>query len=79
MSQIVTNRLTGESLTVYLELGDELWLCNAAGEIEHVQRDQLPGDRWAFQDTGLAAWGHDCGAMPASTAIQFSNSAESPS
>ena len=48
MSQTVTNRITGESLTVYLELGEDLWLINESGEIEHVKRDHLPVDRWCF-------------------------------
>lgn len=49
MSQTITNRLTGETLTVYLELGDDLWLLNQAGEIEHVEREHLPADRWCFE------------------------------
>jgi hypothetical protein len=57
MSQTITNRLTGETLTVYLELGDDLWLRNEAGDIEHAERAQLPADRWHFE--GVRGAGDD--------------------
>jgi hypothetical protein len=51
MSQTITNRITGETLTVYLELGDDLWLRDEGGEIEHVERAHLPAERWCFDGT----------------------------
>lgn len=48
MSQTVTNLLTGETLTVQRECGNELWLRNGAGEIEHALREHLPAERWRF-------------------------------
>jgi hypothetical protein len=48
MSQTIVNRLTGETLSVYLDLGDDLWLCNEAGDIEHAQRAHFPLERWRF-------------------------------
>lgn len=51
MSKQVINRLTGEELKVELELGEDLWLRNEHGEIEHALRIHLPLERWRFVGT----------------------------
>lgn len=54
----MTNLLTGETLFVVRVEGEELWLRNEAGEIEHALRDQLPAERWCFDDAPSARTSH---------------------
>lgn len=42
----VVNRGTGERLSVELEIGQTLWVRDGLGQIERVERDQLPEERW---------------------------------
>lgn len=42
----VVNRGTGERLSVELEIGQTLWVRDDRGQIEKVERDHLPAERW---------------------------------
>lgn len=42
----VVNRGTGERLSVELEIGQTLWVRDGRGQIEKVERDHLPVERW---------------------------------
>lgn len=42
----VVNRETGERLSVELEIGQALWVRNGLGQVEKVERDHLPEERW---------------------------------
>lgn len=50
VSQTLTNLQTDEELIIVRVQGDELWLRNEAGEIEHALRDHLPAERWRLSD-----------------------------
>ncbi|WP_426237551.1 hypothetical protein [Pseudomonas sp. TWP3-2] len=46
----MTNLVTDEELIVVRVQGDELWLRNEAGEIEHALREHLPAERWRLNN-----------------------------
>ena len=48
MSKAIVNRVTGEALTVELELGEDLWLRDEHGDIEQAKRNHFPLERWRF-------------------------------
>lgn len=51
MSQSIVNRVTGETLTVELELGEDVWVRNERGDIEQALRSHFPLERWHFVGT----------------------------
>lgn len=55
VSQTLTNLQTGEELIIARVQGDELWLRNEAGELEHALRDHLPAERWRLNDVSKAS------------------------
>lgn len=46
MSTSIVNRVTGEVLTVELELGEDVWVRNEHGDIEQAKRVHFPLERW---------------------------------
>lgn len=48
MSKAIVNCVTGETLTVELELGEDLWLRDEYGDIEQAKRNHFPLERWRF-------------------------------
>lgn len=54
MSKEIVNRLTGEVLTVELELGERLWVSSPMGEVVPAMRAHFPLERWRFVGTSAS-------------------------
>ncbi|MBD8671597.1 hypothetical protein [Pseudomonas lurida] len=57
----VVNRGTGERLSVELEIGQTLWVRDGLGQVERVERDQLPEERWQLIEARpVVDWDYSC-------------------